>query len=131
MNLQQEGQFGLQSPGTEPVHRPPGFHASCAALTCAHPDMRRDLSATTAPYLRHQEALDLKNPDGALLCPVAYPLQASFLVTTTTGGGAFSPVNAKCRAQGKTCQVFHKFSSRTANSLWERISSVDVCAYSR
>jgi hypothetical protein len=71
------------------------------------------------------------NPDGALLCPVAYPLPASFLVTATTGDGAFFPVDAKCKALGKTCQVFQRFSSSTANPFWESISSFDICAYRR
>jgi hypothetical protein len=44
-----DGQSALQSPGTEPVHRPPGFHASCAVLACARPDVRWDLSVTIAP----------------------------------------------------------------------------------
>jgi hypothetical protein len=46
-----------KSPGTESIHRPPGFHASGAGSTCANPNMRRDISATTAPCLRHQEVL--------------------------------------------------------------------------
>ena len=55
-------------------------------------------------------------------------MQASFLVTATTGGGAFSPVDPKCKAQSKTCQVFRSFSLRAVNLLRKRISAACVCA---
>jgi hypothetical protein len=57
-------------------HRPPGFRASGAALTCARPDMHRDISTTGTPYPRHRvlHPKPLRHPDGAPLCPVAYPL---------------------------------------------------------
>jgi hypothetical protein len=63
------------------------------------------------------------NPDGAPLCPVAYPLLASFLVTATTRDGASSPVTPKCRSLKDPCQVLGKFSSRPGKSLEARISS--------
>jgi hypothetical protein len=69
------------------------------------------------------------NPDGAPLCPVAYPLCASFLVTATTGDGAFPPVALKCRPLEDACQARRKFSWRAGNPRRDWNSPIGLCKY--
>ena len=93
-------------------HRPPGFHACCAPQICARPNMRQDISVTLHPSCAIGWNNLRSQPDGAPLCPVAYPSHVSFLVTATTGGGASSPVELKFIALEDQCQGLCRFSSQ-------------------
>ena len=102
--------------GRNPNHRPPGFRASCATLTRACPNLMSGRQRyCLSLILRHRvlHPKPLPQPDGAPLCPVAYPSLVSFLVTATTGGGAYSPTNDKCRAPADPCQELYRFSFQT------------------
>src|SRR5215475_10930903 len=98
--------------GRKPNHRPPGFHASCATSNCAHLTCVRlsALLGTSCP--RHRVVHPTPEPDGAPLCPVAYPFRVSFLVTATTEGGASPSVEGKCMAPEDPCQGPVRFSFR-------------------
>jgi hypothetical protein len=99
-----------KSPGTESQPPPTGLSRFSRSAGLRSPDMRQAVSVTATSCLRHRVIHLTPQPDGAPLCPVAYPSQTSFLVTATTGGGASPPIESKCMALEDPCQGLYRFS---------------------
>jgi hypothetical protein len=99
-----------KSPGTESQSPPTGLSRLLRTThlrTSQHASGHQRCAALCS---RHRVVHSKSRPDGAPLCPVAYPSQVSFLVTATTGGGASSPVDLKFMAHEDLCQVLCRFS---------------------
>jgi hypothetical protein len=116
-----------KSPGTESQSPPTGLPRLLRTAHLRSSQHASGYQRCAALCSRHRVVHSRSRPDGAPLCPVAYPSQVSFLVTATTGDGASSPVDLKFTAREDLCQVLCRFSFQD----WQVLLTAHFCTRSR